>query len=63
LRDKLAKLGRVGADVRVWDYTELPSFDGYGPTCNFDGITSVVREVTEILEDDLRGLFEGLRAW
>jgi hypothetical protein len=60
LRDRLARLGRTGVHLSGWETTKLPSFDGHHWSGNYDGLTSVAREVTEMLEIELRALFDGL---
>ncbi len=57
----LRKLGRNAEPFITWHSGGLPDTSGYHLSCNFDGLTSVAREATEWLEEDLHVLFDGLR--
>jgi len=61
LRDKFITLGRSEANIGGPVFSAPPDYSGYNYHATFDGVTSVVTEVTEMLLEDLRSLFESLR--
>ena len=62
LRQELQALRRRSSSFRLGGFGLIPRFDGYGWTGTFEGRTSVLQRVCEMLKEDIDFAFDALRA-